>query len=42
MRLPDSNGLPNNQLNESDSIKIIAEPSPDGLKTFIKDIRRIS
>jgi hypothetical protein len=29
-----------NQLKEADSIKIIAEPSPDGTKTFIKAISR--
>lgn len=29
-----------NQLNETDSIKIIAEPSPDGTKNFIKAISR--
>jgi hypothetical protein len=29
-----------NQLNEKDIIKIIAEPSPDGNKTFIKAINR--
>jgi len=29
-----------NHLNETDSIKIIAEPSPDGTKTFIKAISR--
>lgn len=29
-----------NGLNETDSIKVIAEPSPDGTKTFIKAISR--
>jgi hypothetical protein len=29
-----------NQLKEADSIKIIAEPSPDGTKTFTKAISR--
>ena len=29
-----------NGLHETDSIKVIAEPSPDGTKTFIKDISR--
>jgi hypothetical protein len=29
-----------NQLNETDSIKIIHEPSPDGTKTYIKAISR--
>jgi len=29
-----------NRLNETDSIKIIAEPSPDGTKTFIRAISR--
>ncbi|MCO6461111.1 MAG: hypothetical protein J5I59_06885 [Saprospiraceae bacterium] len=29
-----------NHLNENDSIKIMAEPSPDGTKTFIKAISR--
>jgi hypothetical protein len=30
----------NNRLNETDSIKIIAEPSPEGTKTYIKAISR--
>lgn len=31
----------NNNLNENDSIKVIAEPSPDGQKKFIKSIEKI-